>query len=117
MLVKDSHRLSVEAIRPFLVSPEVYLKVYRETDSTNRAAKEAAVTGTAGHGGCVVAGKQTAGRGRRGRSFFSPEEAGLYLSVILKPQGSVKGEPSSHRRGSCGGLQGSKESNGNLSGY
>ena len=53
MLVKDSHRLSVEAIRPFLVSPEVYLKVYQETDSTNRAAKEAAVTGTAGHGGCV----------------------------------------------------------------
>ena len=90
MLVKDSHRLSVEAIRPFLVSPEVYLKVYRETDSTNRAAKEAAVTGTAGHGGCVVAGKQTAGRGRRGRSFYSPEEAGLYLSVILKPQGSLR---------------------------
>ena len=90
MLVKDSHRLSVEAIRPFLVSPEVYLKVYQETDSTNRAAKEAAVTGTAGHGGCVVAGKQTAGRGRRGRSFYSPEEAGLYLSVILKPQGSLR---------------------------
>lgn len=90
MLVKDSHRLSVEAIRPFLVSPEVYLKVYQETDSTNRAAKEAAVTGTAGHGGGVVAGKQTAGRGRRGRSFYSPEEAGLYLSVILKPQGSLR---------------------------
>ena len=90
MLVKDSHRLSMEAIQPFLVSPEVYLKVYQEIDSTNRAAKEAAVTGLAGHGGCVVAGKQTAGRGRRGRSFYSPEEAGLYLSVILKPRGSLK---------------------------
>ena len=41
MLVKDSHRLSMEAIQPFLVSPEVYLKVYQEIDSTNRAAKEA----------------------------------------------------------------------------
>ena len=30
MLVKDSHRLSMEAIQPFLVSPEVYLKVYQE---------------------------------------------------------------------------------------
>ena len=37
-----------------------------------------------------MAGKQTAGRGRRGRSFYSPEEAGLYLSVILKPRGSLK---------------------------
>ena len=90
MLVKDSHRLSMEAIQPFLVSPEVYLKVYQEIDSTNRAAKEAAVTGLAGHGGCVVAGKQTAGRGRRGRSFYSPEEAGLYLSVILKPRDVYK---------------------------
>ena len=90
MLVKDSHRLSVEAIQPFLVSQEAYLKVYQETDSTNRAAKEAAVTGLAGHGGCVVAGKQTAGRGRRGRSFYSPEGAGLYLSVILKPHGSLR---------------------------
>lgn len=40
--------------------------------------------GGAGHGTLVAAGMQTAGRGRRGRSFASPEGAGLYLSVILK---------------------------------
>ena len=91
MLVKDSHRLSMEAIQPFLVSPEVYLKVYQEIDSTNRAAKEAAVTGLAGHGGCVVAGKQTAGRGRRGREFYSPKGNGIYLSVILEPKGTLEG--------------------------
>ena len=52
-------------------------------DSTNLYAKKLAAGG-AGHGTLVAAGMQTAGRGRRGRSFASPEGAGLYLSVILK---------------------------------
>ena len=90
MLVKDSHRLSMEAIQPFLVSPEVYLKVYQEIDSTNRAAKEAAVTGLAGHGGCVVAGRKQdsisvlslnlAGASRR--AFCSPQRR-LWQSIRL----------------------------------
>ena len=42
MLAKANDRLSVEAIRPFLLSPEVYIGVYQEVDSTNRAAKAAA---------------------------------------------------------------------------
>ena len=52
-------------------------------DSTNLYAKRLAAGG-AGHGTLVAAGMQTAGRGRRGRSFASPEGAGLYLSVIVK---------------------------------
>lgn len=55
-----------------------------ETDSTNREAKELARQG-APHGTAVLAERQTAGRGRLGRTFFSPE-GGLYLSVILRPQ-------------------------------
>lgn len=55
-----------------------------ETDSTNRVAKELARQG-APHGIAVLAERQTAGRGRLGRAFFSPE-GGLYLSVILYPQ-------------------------------
>ena len=90
MLVKANDRLSVEAIRPFLSFPEVYIKVYQEVDSTNRAAKAAAVTGEAGHGSFVLAGCQTEGRGRRGRSFYSPQDAGIYLSVILEPKGSLQ---------------------------
>lgn len=77
MLVKANDRLSVEAIRPFLSFPEVYIKVYQEVDSTNRAAKAAAVNGEAGHGSFVLAGCQTEGRGRRGRSFYSPQDAGI----------------------------------------
>lgn len=66
------------------------MKVYPETESTNRIAKQAAITGKAGHGSAVLAYRQTAGRGRRGREFYSPYDAGLYLSVILEPEGSLQ---------------------------
>ena len=33
----------------------------------------------------VVAGQQTAGRGRRGHTWFSPPGSGLYVSVVLAP--------------------------------
>lgn len=54
-----------------------------ETDSTNRVAKELAAEG-APEGTLVVAKRQTGGRGRLGRSFFSPE-GGIYMSMILRP--------------------------------
>lgn len=53
------------------------------TDSTNLRAKELARQG-APHGTVVLAGKQTAGRGRLGRSFDS-RDGGVYLSLILRP--------------------------------
>ena len=37
------------------------------------------------HRSVVVAGEQTAGRGRRGRTWFSPPGSGLYVSVVLAP--------------------------------
>lgn len=36
-------------------------------------------------GSVVVAAEQTAGRGRRGRTWFSPSGSGLYVSVVLAP--------------------------------
>ncbi len=52
--------------------------------STNDVAAERAATGD--HEGVVfVAGAQTAGRGRRGRTWFSPPGAGLYVSTIVRP--------------------------------
>lgn len=54
------------------------------TDSTNEEVKKLAVQGypefTA-----VMAREQAAGKGRRGRQFFSPRDAGLYLSILLRP--------------------------------
>ena len=57
---------------------------YDTIDSTNNRAKELAREG-APHGTVVTSGCQTAGRGRMGRSFHSPEGLGIYLSVILRP--------------------------------
>lgn len=53
-------------------------------DSTNTYAKKLASEG-APAGTVILAGHQTAGRGRLGRSFSSPENMGIYLSLILRP--------------------------------
>ena len=59
--------------------------VYFETiGSTNDVASSLAQNG-AHEGAVVIADAQTAGRGRRGRVWFSPPSAGLYVSVILAP--------------------------------
>ena len=57
---------------------------YDTIDSTNTKAKELAKRG-APHGTIIIAGQQTGGRGRMGRSFSSPAGMGVYLSVILRP--------------------------------
>ncbi len=62
---------------------------FQELDSTNRYLKELAAEG-APEGTVVIANKQTAGRGRLGRSFFSPEEKGIYMSVLLRPELDLK---------------------------
>lgn len=58
---------------------------YDTIDSTNTAAKRLAKEG-APHGTVLIANRQTAGRGRMGRQFDSAPDAGIYLSVILRPQ-------------------------------
>jgi BirA family biotin operon repressor/biotin-[acetyl-CoA-carboxylase] ligase len=52
--------------------------------STNDVAASLAAD-PASFGTVVIADAQTAGRGRRGRTWFSPEGSGLYVSVILSP--------------------------------
>ena len=58
---------------------------YMETDSTNVRARALAQHG-APEGTVVVAEAQTQGRGRRGRTWFSPPGCGIYVSVILRPR-------------------------------
>lgn len=59
------------------------LTVVAETASTNTDLRRLAEAG-APEGATLVAVSQTGGRGRRGRSFYSPE-GGLYLSTLLRP--------------------------------
>lgn len=58
--------------------------LYGSADSTNQRARELAEEG-APAGTIVVAREQTQGRGRAGRRWHSPADAGLYLSVIFRP--------------------------------
>lgn len=61
------------------------LQFYRTLDSTNVRAAEEAENG-AGQGTLIVADRQTAGRGRRGRTWESPAGVNLYFSLILRPE-------------------------------
>lgn len=67
------------------------LLFFSSTGSTNDVAAALVASGV-GEGAVVVADRQTAGRGRRGRSWFSPPGAGLYVSVVLVP-GRAKASP------------------------
>lgn len=91
---KKGYRLSSppDILSSAEVCPELTTKVfgqteylyYQEIDSTNNQARSLASTGYP-EGTVVVADMQTAGRGRRGRSWYSPGSQGIYMSVILRP--------------------------------
>jgi BirA family biotin operon repressor/biotin-[acetyl-CoA-carboxylase] ligase len=55
----------------------------REIDTTMELARDLAAKG-APHGALVLAERQTAGRGRRGRSFHSPDAENLYFTLVLR---------------------------------
>lgn len=57
---------------------------YKTLDSTSTFLKALAEEGER-EGVVVIADEQTAGRGRRGRSFYSPDSSGLYMSFLLRP--------------------------------
>lgn len=66
---------------------------YREvTGSTNELAKELAEKGAV-EGTIVIAEKQTAGKGRMGRSWYSPDGKGLWFTLILRPMISPADAP------------------------
>ena len=73
-----------------LTEGRYHIKVLEETDSTNARLKALAKEG-APEGTALFAISQTAGRGRMGRSFFSPKGSGLYFSLLLRPKGAADG--------------------------
>ena len=64
------------------------LIIFDTVNSTNTYAKTIASDPDA-HGTLIVANHQTAGRGRRGHTFYSPEDTGLYMSLIIKPDSKI----------------------------
>ena len=57
---------------------------YKKVSSTNDVAYELAEKGMA-EGTCILAEEQTKGKGRHGRKWVSPQNVGIYLSCILRP--------------------------------
>ncbi|HYY43307.1 MAG TPA: biotin--[acetyl-CoA-carboxylase] ligase, partial [Pyrinomonadaceae bacterium] len=65
--------------------PNTQILRFDSLPSTNtEAARQAA--GGAPEGLCIVAREQTAGRGRQARTWVSPQDAGLYFSIVLRPR-------------------------------
>jgi BirA family biotin operon repressor/biotin-[acetyl-CoA-carboxylase] ligase len=84
----DAALARVAARRGPFGAPVVYLA---ETGSTNDVAAGLAARG-AGEGTTVLAGAQTRGRGRLGRSWVSPAGAGVYLSVVIRPSSGAEAD-------------------------
>jgi len=87
LLQKTSDVLTPREIRAGLetkVLGKRDIAYFTETDSTNTRAKDLAVRG-APEGSLVLSEKQTKGRGRNERNWFSPSRDGIYLSLILRP--------------------------------
>jgi len=66
-------------------APSFFPEVLQEVTSTNAVLRERAQAG-APEATVVLAAAQTRGRGRMGRSFFSPKDTGLYMSLLLRPE-------------------------------
>lgn len=65
---------------------EIKIQAFESLDSTNNYLKKLA-SGGAAEGTVVIADEQTAGRGRMGRSFASAPGCGIYMSMLLRPEG------------------------------
>lgn len=86
-LALSSDVLSESGIRQYLTgeAQSLDLRVFDSVDSTNILLRTLANAGAA-EGTVVIAAEQTGGRGRKGRSFYSPQGTGVYVSLLLKPK-------------------------------
>lgn len=91
MLEPCNDILTAQSISPYLTgkAADFILDVRKTVTSTNTIAKELAAGG-AREGTVIIASEQTEGRGRMGRSFYSPTSTGLYMSLILRPRLSLE---------------------------
>ncbi|MEG1984164.1 MAG: biotin--[acetyl-CoA-carboxylase] ligase [Oscillospiraceae bacterium] len=86
-LASTTDIVSEQGIRMFLPKKLAALEVIalKEIDSTNALAKRE-ISAHGAHDMLIVANKQTNGRGRRGNSFYSPSDSGIYMSVVCCPR-------------------------------
>ena len=86
-LARNSNAISEEGISLNL-NKDITLKLFDSLDSTNTTAIEMIGQG-AENKTLVVANTQLKGKGRLGRTFYSPKDTGVYMSMILRSNMSI----------------------------
>ena len=79
--------ISSEGINSYLyekLRERINISTVSSATSTSRLVKEKATAGEK-EGYLLASGHQTEGRGRLGRSFYSPSDTGVYMSLLLRP--------------------------------
>lgn len=83
-LLKGEKYITVPLLEKYL-NMKHPLYTYRSASSTNDLAKAGAEAG-AEEGSVFIADSQTSGRGRTGKSFYSPDGTGIYMTIVLRPK-------------------------------
>lgn len=84
---RNIHSLSKRKICGALGDKDVRISLFEDLDSTNEEARRQAQSGMSVPA-LIIADTQSAGRGRLGRSFYSPAKTGLYMSLLLRAKES-----------------------------
>ncbi|MCM1114857.1 MAG: biotin--[acetyl-CoA-carboxylase] ligase [Clostridium sp.] len=87
-LIDSNNLMSAHSIKAFLNKP-IEVIYYPTIDSTNNGCKRLLADGQKGEF-LVVANQQTAGRGRQGKSFYSPASTGIYFSLVIRPKTNLQ---------------------------
>lgn len=88
-IIKNNNSIvSAQGIKA-LLNQDIPVIYYPTVDSTNNLCKRLLADGKKG-AFLVVAAEQTAGRGRQGKSFYSPAKTGVYFSLVIRPQTSLQ---------------------------
>ncbi|MCD7871975.1 MAG: biotin--[acetyl-CoA-carboxylase] ligase, partial [Clostridiales bacterium] len=83
ILTEDNDILSAESIKQNM-KHKIDVLYYPSVDSTNSCAKSIAAGGDS-RTLLITADEQTAGRGRQGKSFYSPPKTGIYMTLVIHP--------------------------------
>ena len=89
MICGGTGSLQMEELRSLFADGVVTLEYQETVDSTNEWAKRAFRTG-ARDASVFLADHQSAGKGRLGRSWTSPEYTSISMSLLLRPQVSLE---------------------------
>lgn len=87
-LTENNDTVSARKIKLNL-KEDIDVLYYPSVDSTNNCCKRLLTDGKKGVF-LVTADRQTAGRGRQGKSFYSPALTGVYFSLVIRPHSSLQ---------------------------